>query len=1102
MSDDTPPDAEIDERRRSLLITSATAGLLGLGSAVTGAERSDEEATESSDEPSTATKEDFVDAIATDDVMTSIASIEYEGVDSQLTTFDDSIQGFPTGGTQFSGMSSGVAEQLAGSPETFVSTAVDGVTKPDFSPDGFDAFDVATLTIEITVPEGADNLAFDYKFGTEENPSFLGSEFQDFFEAIVFEPDGSAKPVGLLPDGSPVTVSNANAFSNSPGGSSQNPSPPLPEPQDTTLNAVTELQTASYNLSGMAGETILLVLRVADASDGIFDAGVFVDNLRFAGEVESPGYLNVESALEDYREAAVGAIEAEARAQARLEAAFVERYGQEYTTNATDFWGYLAGIVDGGNLDDGFVASSEALIQDLDQDVFSEGLSVENQAEMLYQFKSELYDAMSGASNPEQVAFEYYKGTHSDQSNTFVVDDGTIGDQVTAFQTEFDEISTDIVSTLESESPGASQVDRFVANIDSATRELQTFANDVVEDADRMVEKFDEEGDDIELDIIGTEMERSDPGLGDIGPYTTGQPVDPQIALGGAGLVGIGVGGAALGIKGYAGFKAATLVGGSVLAGGAVMTAWAAASKTIYSMTTKLVKYLGKKLIKEWAKEQIERAFERNFVNPDAIDAQIDSFELSDVDGSNLEEEDILATWWNTVMDLFDPPFGSDWSTATYGRQTGEVTITNTGVEDLYPVFTVTLSGWTPDPQQENYERIGLPIEWSAPVPGPTTVAPGETETFEFDYRVPVEAYDQAQVSVSVSDVYLVSELDSTNGQFSIEKPEGILPVDVFSGSIPEDETVSSSYTPSSDTELLTCALTYNDHYLDLHFYDSSGNHTGFDYDTNAPQEQIPGSSYSGRDTGEENLEWIALNDVNAEELTVEVVAPTITTLGADGKAQSPTVSNVDATAIEIEGDAVSNEVPVLPGKLAFLMSNVMRGVQSGNMLTTTLTVEETNDFTGVDSATLSISDLNHYNDVIPAGNVSLDPSSISVSAGGSTAVDLTVDVPDDVQPGKYEGTITVDGGDTSAELTLRVMVDPQELPPALEGTDIPRDPDGDGLYEDVDADGSFNIFDVQAFFNNFDRPVVQNDVDNFDFDGDGDITIFDVQALFNQLSE
>jgi hypothetical protein len=41
------------------------------------------------------------------------------------------------------------------------------------------------------------------------------------------------------------------------------------------------------------------------------------------------------------------------------------------------------------------------------------------------------------------------------------------------------------------------------------------------------------------------------------------------------------------------------------------------------------------------------------------------------------------------------------------------------------------------------------------------------------------------------------------------------------------------------------------------------------------------------------------------------------------------------------------------------------------------------------------------------------------------------------------------------------------------------------------------NVGDAQALFANTDDPVVQNNVDAFDFNGDGSVDVGDAQALF-----
>ena len=566
MSDGDPAanDSEVDTVRRSLLTTSATIGIFSLIPAATSADEEGREESPSEDSDpetqSTISPEDFLEAASTTEFFGAVNTVNYEGVNSQLTTFDTSIQGFPLHSDEFSVMSSGIAEEAQGEPTEFVSTNVGGVFESNFSPDGFDAFNIATLSVDISVPENADTLAFDYRFGTVENPTFLDEPFQDFFEAIIFEPDGNVEPIGLLPDGSAVTVDNADNFSNSPGGDSEDPTSPLPNPPDTTYNAVTDLITASYDLSDVEGENITLVLRIADASDGVLDSGVFLDNIRFTGDIEDPGFGAVETALSDYREAAVNAIEADIRAQAKLEAAFFNREGNQYASSSTDFWGFIAGQVSEDELDDDTldsIESQEGLLESLEEEADPDAPSLKDQAEMLYEFKQELYDALSTTTDLETTAFEYYMGTAPTQDSKFLVDSQTISDYVTEFESEFDdEVAGEILDTLAQEDPNQTQINRLAESLQSAAEEFNSYSEDVLEDAGKTIEDVDEEGDEIDLEILVSETELTDPGLAGVGPETQGgikPQLDPLTLTTGI-IYGVGTG-IYYGGKKYGGYK-------------------------------------------------------------------------------------------------------------------------------------------------------------------------------------------------------------------------------------------------------------------------------------------------------------------------------------------------------------------------------------------------------------------------------------------------------------------------------------------------------------------------------------------------------------------
>jgi len=117
--------------------------------------------------------------------------------------------------------------------------------------------------------------------------------------------------------------------------------------------------------------------------------------------------------------------------------------------------------------------------------------------------------------------------------------------------------------------------------------------------------------------------------------------------------------------------------------------------------------------------------------------------------------------------------------------------------------------------------------------------------------------------------------------------------------------------------------------------------------------------------------------------------------------------------------------------------------------------------------------------------------------------------------PGEYAASLTVTtaAGDSDTATETVTVTEAGEGPPAVVGTDPPRDLDGDGLYEDIDGDGELSIGDVQQFFQNRDADVVQNNAEFFNFSAADtaaasdtvtpeEVTIGDVQALFQLFQQ
>jgi hypothetical protein len=234
--------------------------------------------------------EDLAEAIVNDLTASScLIDVSFAGAVSQGAVFTRSgtpLQGFPTANGSFAVLSSGTAANAPGVATTFESTIMGGVGPGAGDPLGsptYDSFDAVTLTLTFKLPATPGDLSFDWKFGTEENPTFLGSIYQDYFRADVGISPAFSN-IAQFPGPLPVTVDNANAFANSPGGSSTVPTAPFPTPDDVVYNSVTTtIATATQDLSAYAGQTITLALRVADASDGTLDSAAFIDNLKIEG---------------------------------------------------------------------------------------------------------------------------------------------------------------------------------------------------------------------------------------------------------------------------------------------------------------------------------------------------------------------------------------------------------------------------------------------------------------------------------------------------------------------------------------------------------------------------------------------------------------------------------------------------------------------------------------------------------------------------------------------------------------------------------------------------------------------------------------------------
>jgi len=226
-------------------------------------------------------------AILTPGTATLLTAASTVGIATQFEVYTASLTGFPTDGSSYALMSTGNASGIAGVATTFYSFATGGPSSTQPSHRGYPSYDIATLSLTLSVPAGAETLSFDWKFGTEENPTYIGPDgIIDWASAIVTTTAGPTN-ILLFPDNNPVDVNNAIPYSNVVGGSSVSPLPPYPSPDETVYNAVTTaMYTSTFDVAPFVGETISIDFWVGDELDLILDSALFIDNLIIEGEID------------------------------------------------------------------------------------------------------------------------------------------------------------------------------------------------------------------------------------------------------------------------------------------------------------------------------------------------------------------------------------------------------------------------------------------------------------------------------------------------------------------------------------------------------------------------------------------------------------------------------------------------------------------------------------------------------------------------------------------------------------------------------------------------------------------------------------------------
>lgn len=204
--------------------------------------------------------------LATAFEATSATSSSYSGDDGASAVLSSFGNISPRQGGNFALLSTGVASAT-------------GDVELDYDPAGPDG-DISTLTLNFLVPADMNSILFDFYFISQEYPEWVGSEYNDKFQAII---TGSSRVsngtnIALDPNGNVIDV-NSVTFKITQGHS------------DIVDTSFANDGGTGWVIAGAPvapGDNISISFSVEDVSDGIVTSDVLLDNFRFdQGSVEA-----------------------------------------------------------------------------------------------------------------------------------------------------------------------------------------------------------------------------------------------------------------------------------------------------------------------------------------------------------------------------------------------------------------------------------------------------------------------------------------------------------------------------------------------------------------------------------------------------------------------------------------------------------------------------------------------------------------------------------------------------------------------------------------------------------------------------------------------
>lgn len=772
----------------------------------------------------------------------------------------------------------------------------------------------------------------------------------------------------------------------------------------------------------------------------------------------------IETALDSYENAAIDLFNSEIEAQARLTAGLFNEYGQDFANELVNYWGYKAGIIDEELVDAELRNATDPMLEEFDNDEVLDQ-SPEEYAGPLYYFFDELFSKLDENDDYDTVqatTVDFFFGEHPDQTHELELDGDTVTEVKADFYDGFEDQRDQIQNLLDTHNPQPEVRANIVNELKNAAKQFRVESREAIADAEKALEELrGDPEEEVEYELSMPEVE--EPNLPELeSELDTDTIAGPHAALTTMSVGGIIFGGKYFG-KGILGV---------VSLSGAVLMTLKLISLAIKFLIKKLILFLKKvavrfkdkiiqhvvQNIERYARTIVERYL---LIGTGTLKAEITDLSTPDITEDDEVEKPLIPSFDNFWEDLISllPFIGP----STVGRQTGEVTIKNTGTALIAPEIDLTISGYDnglqqlPSSGQVYYEDT---VSW---------LHPGEEQTYEFDYELPIDSFSKAEANIEVYDFFLTKyvPLDTEQSSFDVGGDGGWFSGVLSDGSLDPDESLTKEYTvgmfadtsgetlatpENDDLSRATIDLSYSQSNINLHVYDEDNNHVGYDYAAEEAVVEIPNAEYSGHDAGSDGREWVHLEALD-NHYEIELLSPNDTS--DSGNADSTSLVDhddidIDRTTANDEEVPYSLEVteePNQPAELGSLASTAMIGGEEGESVSTTIMLKEVGGDNELSELSLVLSDLSHTEADEQIGNsqITVTPDLLTLEAGEQAPVTVTVDIPTEQRTGTYRGSLKINENSGTTHKTIDVELTVQETDDETGTvTGEVTDPDGD----------------------------------------------------------